>query len=70
LLLSRGIGVWYDPLSAGKEDQDVERGHSEEQILRALLQAEGGTRASDICASTASCRVSRLLPFTRNGNLS
>jgi len=25
------------------------KGHSEEQILRALRQAEGGTRVSDIC---------------------
>ncbi len=25
------------------------RGHTEEQILRALHQAEGGTRISDIC---------------------
>jgi putative transposase len=25
------------------------RGHTEEQILRALRQAEGGTRVSDIC---------------------
>ncbi len=26
-----------------------EKGHSEEQILRALCQAEYGTRVSDIC---------------------
>jgi len=25
------------------------RGHTEEQILRALHQAEGGTRISDLC---------------------
>jgi putative transposase len=25
------------------------RGHTEEQILRALHQAEGGTRVSDLC---------------------
>jgi putative transposase len=27
----------------------VKKGHTEEQILRALRQAEGGTRAADIC---------------------
>jgi putative transposase len=27
----------------------AKRGHSEEQILRALQQAESGTRISDIC---------------------
>ena len=27
----------------------AKKGHSEEQILRALRQAEGGTRVADIC---------------------
>ena len=27
----------------------VKKGHSEEQILRALRQAEGGIRVADIC---------------------
>src|SRR5271155_4738010 len=35
---------------AKKEDPKVaKKGHSEEQILRALRQAEGGTRVADIC---------------------
>ena len=33
-----------------EEDTKVpKKGHSEEQILRALHQAEGGTRVADIC---------------------
>jgi putative transposase len=33
-----------------REDSEmVKKGHTEEQILRALRQAEGGTRAADIC---------------------
>jgi len=33
-----------------EEDTKVaKKGHSEEQILRALRQAEGGTRVADIC---------------------
>jgi putative transposase len=33
-----------------REDPKVaEKGHSEEQILRALRQAESGTRVADIC---------------------
>jgi putative transposase len=36
--------------SANKGDTKVaQKGHTEEQILRALRQAEGGTRISDIC---------------------
>ena len=27
----------------------AKKGHSEDQILRALRQAEGGTRVADIC---------------------
>ena len=27
----------------------AKKGHTEEQILRALRQAEGGTRVADIC---------------------
>ena len=33
-----------------EEDTPVgKKGHTEEQILRALRQAEGGTRTADIC---------------------
>jgi putative transposase len=32
-----------------REQEVAKKGHSEEQILRALHQAESGTRISDIC---------------------
>src|SRR6202047_2898228 len=37
------------PLRCEQEDAKVKKGHTEEQILRALHQAEGGTRISDLC---------------------
>jgi putative transposase len=32
-----------------EDTQVAKKGHTEEQILRALRQAEGGTRVADIC---------------------
>src|SRR5208282_6048100 len=38
------------PLDENEEDTKVaKKGHTEEQILRALRQAESGTRVADIC---------------------
>jgi putative transposase len=38
------------PLKVSEEDSEVaKKGHSEDQILRALHQAESGTRVADIC---------------------
>ena len=37
------------PLEREQEDAKVKKGHTEEQILRALHQAEGGTKVADIC---------------------
>src|ERR1700685_4518665 len=34
----------------------AKKGHTEEQILRALRQAEGGTRVADIAANTGSAK--------------
>jgi transposase-like protein len=34
---------------AMRSAHDAEEGHSEEQILRALRQAEAGTKVSEIC---------------------
>ena len=34
----------------------AKKGHTEEQILRALRQAESGIRVADIAASTGSAR--------------
>src|SRR2546423_15078097 len=40
----------HGPLDSEQEDRKVaKKGHTEEQILRALHQAESGTRISDIC---------------------
>jgi hypothetical protein len=36
------------------------RRHAEEQILRALHQAEGGTRISDLCRASASKSAARV----------
>ena len=36
----------------GEHEEDTQvakKGHTEEQILRAMRQAEGGTRLADIC---------------------
>ena len=46
------ISCWKQrgPLDEIEEDTKVaKKGRSEEQILRALRQAEGGTRVADIC---------------------
>ena len=32
-----------------EDTQVAKKGHTEEQILRAMRQAEGGTRVADIC---------------------
>jgi putative transposase len=37
------------PLCSEQEDAKVKKGHTEEQILRALRQAEGGAKVADIC---------------------
>ena len=37
------------PLRCEQEDAKVKKGHTEEQILRALHQAEGGAKVADIC---------------------
>src|SRR5713226_5363149 len=37
------------PLCSEQEDAEVKKGHTEEQILRALHQAEGGAKVADIC---------------------
>jgi len=37
------------PLCSEQEDAKVKKGHTEEQILRALHQAEGGAKVADIC---------------------
>lgn len=37
------------------------RGHTEEQILRALRQAESGTKISDICREHGSTAISNRL---------
>jgi putative transposase len=37
------------PLCSEQEGAKVKKGHTEEQILRALHQAEGGTKVADIC---------------------
>jgi putative transposase len=43
-------GVGRGPLEREEEGRTVaKKGHTEEQILRALHQAEGGTRVADIC---------------------
>jgi putative transposase len=43
-------GVGRGPLEREEEGRKVaKKGHTEEQILRALHQAEGGTRVADIC---------------------
>jgi putative transposase len=43
-------GLRRGPLEREQEDTKVaKKGHTEEQILRALRQAESGTRISDIC---------------------
>ena len=44
------MGGRRGPVSALREDPKVaKKGHSEEQILRALRQAESGSRVADIC---------------------
>jgi putative transposase len=43
-------GVRRGPLyREGKDTKVAKKGHSEERILRALRQAESGTRVADIC---------------------
>src|SRR6185369_3029586 len=53
LLPDQKIGrtsVVRGPLESSEEDRTVaKKGHTEEQILRALRQAEGGSRVGDIC---------------------
>jgi putative transposase len=40
----------HGPVGEHQEDTQVaKKGHTEEQILRALRQAEGGSRVGDIC---------------------
>jgi hypothetical protein len=43
-----------------KDTQVAKKGHSEEQILRALRQAESGTRVADICCIRAAAGEVRL----------
>jgi transposase-like protein len=44
------MGVGRGPLGREREDRKVaKKGHTEEQILRALHQAESGAKVADIC---------------------
>ena len=45
--LQLGLELGLFKTSLGK--RWAKKGHSEEQILRALRQAEGGTRVADVC---------------------
>jgi putative transposase len=44
------MGFGRGPLERGQEDAKMKKGHTEEQILRALHQAEGGAKVADICS--------------------
>jgi hypothetical protein len=48
LKLRRADTRYHEICLAKKEDQDVEARSTDEQIVRALHQAEGGTKISDI----------------------
>ena len=41
-----GVVLWGEH---AEDTQVAKKGHTEEQILRAMRQAEGGTRVADIC---------------------
>jgi Cu/Zn superoxide dismutase len=54
-----------------EEDTPVaKKGHTEEQILRALRQAEGGIRVAEICRAVAEIRGRSIMVHTGGDNYS